>query len=96
MQNHHCSNLLPNGVCKKTGKLCDEALPGNTQPPQIPNWLSTEYSPPIPPACKGCSNHPSNGGTGICFCTLGSTEFTAGTTSGTAVPYTTYINIAEG
>ena len=26
----------------------------------------------IPPACKNCSNHPSNGGNGVCFCTLGS------------------------
>lgn len=28
---------------------------------------------PLPPdACKHCSNHPSNGGSGICNCTLGS------------------------
>ena len=26
----------------------------------------------IPDACKFCSNHPSNGGSGICNCTLGS------------------------
>lgn len=26
----------------------------------------------IPEACKNCSNHPSNGGSGVCFCTLGS------------------------
>lgn len=25
----------------------------------------------IPSACKSCSNHPSNGGSGICNCTLG-------------------------
>ena len=25
----------------------------------------------IPDACKNCSNHPSNGGSGICNCTLG-------------------------
>lgn len=25
----------------------------------------------IPAACKHCSNHPSNGGSGICHCTLG-------------------------
>ena len=25
----------------------------------------------IPDACKSCSNHPSNGGSGICHCTLG-------------------------
>ena len=26
----------------------------------------------VPPACRCCSNHPSNGGSGICHCTLGS------------------------
>lgn len=25
----------------------------------------------IPSACANCSNHPSNGGSGICNCTLG-------------------------
>ena len=25
----------------------------------------------IPDACRGCMNHPSNGGSGICNCTLG-------------------------
>lgn len=29
---------------------------------------------PIPEACKSCSNHPSNGGSGICHCTLGSVK----------------------
>lgn len=25
----------------------------------------------IPPACRNCPNHPSNGGNGICNCVLG-------------------------
>lgn len=25
----------------------------------------------VPAACRGCSNHPSNGGSGICSCMLG-------------------------
>lgn len=39
--------------------------------PHIPyiNCDSTNYT--IPDPCRGCSNHPSNGGSGICFCTLG-------------------------
>ena len=28
----------------------------------------------IPYACMGCPNHPSNGGSGICHCILGSKE----------------------
>jgi hypothetical protein len=30
----------------------------------------------IPEACRNCSNHPSNGGSGICFCTLGTPPIT--------------------
>lgn len=33
-------------------------------PPTAPSY--------IPEACKHCSNHPNNGGSGICHCTLGS------------------------
>lgn len=29
-------------------------------------------------ACKNCPNHPSNGGTGICHCILGSPVITYG------------------
>ena len=28
----------------------------------------------IPMACQTCSNHPSNGGSGICHCTLGTPQ----------------------
>lgn len=27
-------------------------------------------------ACESCSNNPRNGGSGICFCTLGTSEIT--------------------
>ena len=30
----------------------------------------------IPEACRNCSNHPSNGGSGICHCTLGTPKIT--------------------
>ena len=30
----------------------------------------------IPEPCRGCSNHPSNGGSGICNCTLGQFKIT--------------------
>lgn len=30
----------------------------------------------IPNACKSCSNHPNNGGSGICHCTLGTPVIT--------------------
>lgn len=34
----------------------------------------------IPEACRSCINHPSNGGTGICACTLGSPTITCNST----------------
>jgi len=44
------------------------------------NIPKVTYSDPIknffmPDACKNCSNHPSNGGTGICNCILGTQTF---------------------
>lgn len=30
----------------------------------------------IPQACRGCPNHPINGGSGICNCTLGGMHIT--------------------
>ena len=34
---------------------------------------STNTSTVIPMPCRACAVHPSNGGTGICHCTLGGT-----------------------
>jgi hypothetical protein len=39
-------------------------------PNNTPLSNSTEIVDGIPNCCKGCSNHPSNGGSGICHCTL--------------------------
>lgn len=30
----------------------------------------------VPESCRGCSNHPSNGGSGVCYCILGSPKIT--------------------
>lgn len=35
------------------------------------NFIPYYSDPTIPPACRDCSSHPSNGGSGICHCTLG-------------------------
>ena len=32
-------------------------------------WITPTAATPKP--CQGCPNHPSNGGSGICHCTLG-------------------------
>ena len=49
----------------------------NTPYVQIKDWkpefytISSTGKDNIPETCKNCSNHPSNGGSGICHCTLG-------------------------
>lgn len=43
-------------------------------PNAAPNVTFLPWMPPIaatPKPCQGCPNHPSNGGSGICHCTLG-------------------------
>jgi len=39
---------------------------------QIVKTISRIYDNTTPPACRGCSNHPDNGGSDICHCTIGS------------------------
>lgn len=34
------------------------------------------WATPVPDPCKNCPNHPSNGGSGICNCTLGLPKIT--------------------
>ena len=52
-------------MCKKCGAY--KTVPINYQPLQ-PFYDSPAFDH-IPNCCKACSNHPSNGGSGICNCT---------------------------
>lgn len=61
---------------------------------QVIDWKYKEpefytTSDNIPEACRNCNNHPSNGGSGVCHCTLGLTPIkcTANST-GNGVTYT--------
>ena len=36
--------------------------------------LTADSNTNIPVTCRNCSNHPSNGGSGICHCILGMTQ----------------------
>ena len=58
---------------------CHRTLFRETNLPNIPivdPFLRTAISTAdyIPPACRGCANHPSNGGSGICHCILGNQQ----------------------
>ena len=60
----------------KMAEIIREAVVQNTY--QYKPTAPTIYWPNnyIPEACRSCMNHPSNGGTGICHCTLGSPSVT--------------------
>ena len=49
-------------------KATEHALKRYNKQYYIPEWWLIHD---IPPACRNCSNHPSNGGSGICQCILG-------------------------
>lgn len=46
----------------------------NEYSPWWPYQVITTFTN-IPPACQNCPNHPSNGGSGNCSCTLGQQTF---------------------
>lgn len=61
---------IPKKVCPNCGWKW-EGIP--EQPIRVPFVEEHRFRvwDSIPPSCVGCSNHPSNGGTGICNCVLG-------------------------
>lgn len=59
-------------VCFKGQPVKNDALKV-IQKELLENLCASET---IPDACKACPNHPFNGGSGICNCTLGLVNFT--------------------
>lgn len=52
----------------------------SVQPYAVPqDWMKLCSDSYIPEPCRGCPNHPSNGGSGICNCTLGQATITCTT-----------------
>ena len=62
---------------KQVEKLCQRLIDESNEVIQEPFNLSAfghellKNNDLIPSACRNCSNHPSNGGSWICNCTLG-------------------------
>lgn len=79
-----CEQRLHCGTCVKTGKLCPHINstpvhnPYDVEPLPRIDWTE-EHN--IPQCCVSCTNHPSNGGSGICNCVL---------------PYMSLTNILQG
>ena len=72
----YCLYKLPCGTCMMLKSACPHItnkLPqSNTEQYKLPDSvLATSWGDDIPTTCKYCLNHPNNGGSGICNCTLG-------------------------
>lgn len=59
---YDCEYKTKKGYCKYTGCL-------NPKYSQIIFWKDNYNT--VPPGCVNCMNHPSNGGSGFCNCTVG-------------------------
>ena len=66
--------MEPKDVSTIIDMIEDDTVKQIISPNKILTWESTDFG--IPEACKNCNNHPSNGGSGICFCTLGIPKIT--------------------
>lgn len=64
------------GYCRISACAKPETFPKIPPTTTAIDAVLVETLKQIPEACKNCSNHPSNGGSGICFCTLGSMKIT--------------------
>lgn len=77
-----CKYQLPCGWCEKRNQMCTHITGENVYDYQkrlqtipIPHYPDLTQIPEIKlgyeyNCCKGCSNNPANGGSGICNCTL--------------------------
>ena len=76
-----CANELSEWI--NTKKVKEKKSDKTEKIESAPNFYYPKKSiTGIPECCKSCSNHPSNGGSGICYCTLPYYEqSTTGTTT---------------
>ena len=56
-------------IYKMRCRICGWEVNEGVQTIRMPYQSQNSF---VPQACRNCSNHPSNGGSGICNCILGS------------------------
>ena len=69
MKQYNCPDCM---VVEDSCDGCQRAasIPSNKIESPITDWFKNGQWNYIPSCCRYCSNHPSNGGSGICHCTL--------------------------
>lgn len=72
---NHCGKAVNGGTYINGVFYCPWCAAELIQKMQVINpvtpTVKTQDLDNIPAPCRGCHNHPSNGGSGVCFCTLG-------------------------
>lgn len=76
----YCIYKLPCGTCMMLKSACPHVTnttDNYTEQYKLPDSvLAPSWTLDVPPACKTCPNHPNNGGSGNCNCTLGDWKVT--------------------
>ena len=69
-------NVIREETAKMAEIIREAVVQPNTYQYKPTTSFRTAETYTIPEACRSCMNHPSNGGSGICHCTLGSPSVT--------------------
>lgn len=59
---------------QETKEWLPHTIPVKTPDIHFDHQLQWSLNTDIPSACQNCSNHPSNGGSGICHCIMGNQQ----------------------
>ena len=74
-------NYQQGWVCPRCGRVNAPWMGQCNCQDRVFRKITTWADSGIPAAFRNCSNHPSNGGSGICHCTLGTTPITCSSNS---------------
>ena len=72
MKKYNCPDCQRTDSCNNCQRASVSTLTRYPTNFGIEYYKNTSSLNSVPLVCMNCNNHPSNGGTGICYCTLGS------------------------
>jgi len=81
------SKLFPNGSTEEIKEIQEKIDKLSEEIEKIYKIISSQNKnyniayTEIPPYCRNCTNHPINGGTGVCHCILGEYKYSMSVTT---------------
>jgi len=81
------SKLFPNGSTEEIKEIQEKIDKLSEEIEKIYKIISSQNKnyniayTEIPPYCRNCTNHPINGGTGVCHCILGERKYSMSITT---------------